>query len=163
MQCLAAEVRRLSISNLPLPIIASYCKVPIGKKRNLCALLNSKRRRFCQNLTILSLNKYLHHAALRGICSIRQQMRALTRPPKPFASRQQNLAFWTKETSAFWYLIMFKMESYITPIILSYVEKYVKDVKAERSQVRFSFKYFFEVTWKYLVESVERIAIQEVQ
>ena len=85
------------------------------------------------------------------------------RPPKPFASRQQNLAFWTKETSAFWYLIMFKLESYITPIILSYVEKYVKDVKAERSQVRFSFKYFFEVSWKYLVESVERIAIQEVQ
>ena len=30
---------------------------------------------------------------------------------------------------------MFKLESYITPIILSYVEKYVKDVKAERSQV----------------------------
>ena len=30
---------------------------------------------------------------------------------------------------------MFKLESYITPIILSYVEKYVKNVKAERSQV----------------------------
>ena len=30
---------------------------------------------------------------------------------------------------------MFKLESYITPILLSYVEKYVKDVKAERSQV----------------------------
>ena len=30
---------------------------------------------------------------------------------------------------------MFKLESYITPIILSYVEKYVKDVKADRSQV----------------------------
>ena len=31
---------------------------------------------------------------------------------------------------------MFKLESYITPILLSYVEKYVKDVKAERSQVK---------------------------
>ena len=30
---------------------------------------------------------------------------------------------------------MFKLESYITPILLSYVEKYVKDIKAERSQV----------------------------
>ena len=30
---------------------------------------------------------------------------------------------------------MFKLESYITPIILSHVEKYVKNVKAEQSQV----------------------------
>ncbi len=30
---------------------------------------------------------------------------------------------------------MFKLESYITPIILSYVEKYVKNVRAEHSQV----------------------------
>jgi len=30
---------------------------------------------------------------------------------------------------------MFKLESYITPLILSYVDKYVKNVKAERSQV----------------------------
>lgn len=31
---------------------------------------------------------------------------------------------------------MFKLESYITPIILSYVDKYVKNARAERSQVR---------------------------
>ena len=31
---------------------------------------------------------------------------------------------------------MFKLESYITPIILSHVEKYVKNVRAEQSQVR---------------------------
>ncbi|TRY71636.1 hypothetical protein TCAL_05294 [Tigriopus californicus] len=30
---------------------------------------------------------------------------------------------------------MFKLESYITPIILSYVEKYVKNIRAEHSQV----------------------------
>ena len=30
---------------------------------------------------------------------------------------------------------MFKLESYITPIILSYVDKYVKNARAERSQV----------------------------
>ena len=30
---------------------------------------------------------------------------------------------------------MFKLESYITPILLSHVEKYVKNVKAEQSQV----------------------------
>ena len=30
---------------------------------------------------------------------------------------------------------MFKLESYITPILLSYVEKYVKNIKAEQSQV----------------------------
>ena len=30
---------------------------------------------------------------------------------------------------------MFKLESYITPIILSHVERYVKNVKAEQSQV----------------------------
>jgi vacuolar protein sorting-associated protein 13B len=30
---------------------------------------------------------------------------------------------------------MFKLESYITPIILSYVDKYVKNIKAEQSQV----------------------------
>ncbi len=35
---------------------------------------------------------------------------------------------------------MFKLESYITPIILSYVDKYVKNVKAERSQVRYKDK-----------------------
>jgi vacuolar protein sorting-associated protein 13B len=30
---------------------------------------------------------------------------------------------------------MFKLESYITPIILSYVDKYVKNARADRSQV----------------------------
>ena len=30
---------------------------------------------------------------------------------------------------------MFKLESYITPIILSYVDKYVKNARAEKSQV----------------------------
>lgn len=30
---------------------------------------------------------------------------------------------------------MFKIESYITPIILSYVEKYVKNIRPEDSQV----------------------------
>lgn len=30
---------------------------------------------------------------------------------------------------------MFKIESYITPVILSYVEKYVKNFKPEQSQV----------------------------
>lgn len=30
---------------------------------------------------------------------------------------------------------MFKLESYITPVILSYVEKYVKNFKPEQSQV----------------------------
>ena len=32
---------------------------------------------------------------------------------------------------------MFKLESYITPIILSYVDKYVKNARADRSQVSF--------------------------
>lgn len=32
---------------------------------------------------------------------------------------------------------MFKLESYITPIILSYVAKYVKNFKPEQSQVCF--------------------------
>ena len=31
---------------------------------------------------------------------------------------------------------MFKLESYITPILLSYVEKYVKNIRADQSQVR---------------------------
>lgn len=30
---------------------------------------------------------------------------------------------------------MFKIESYITPLLLSYVEKYVKNLKAEGTQV----------------------------
>ena len=30
---------------------------------------------------------------------------------------------------------MFKLESYITPILLSYVEKYVKNVRVDQSQV----------------------------
>jgi hypothetical protein len=32
-------------------------------------------------------------------------------------------------------LTMFKLESYVTPIILSHVERYVKNVRAEQSQV----------------------------
>lgn len=38
---------------------------------------------------------------------------------------------------------MFKLESYITPIILSYVDKYVKNARAERSQVRSKKPEFF--------------------
>ena len=34
---------------------------------------------------------------------------------------------------------MFKLESYITPIILNHVEKYVKNIKAEQSQVHEKF------------------------
>jgi len=30
---------------------------------------------------------------------------------------------------------MFKLESYITPLLLSYVEKYAKNVRADRSQI----------------------------
>ena len=30
---------------------------------------------------------------------------------------------------------MFKLESYITPLILSYVDKYVKNARADKSQV----------------------------
>ena len=32
---------------------------------------------------------------------------------------------------------MFKIESYVTPLILSYVNKYVKNIKPEDSQVGF--------------------------
>lgn len=31
---------------------------------------------------------------------------------------------------------MFKLESYITPILLSYVDKYIKNFRPEDSQVR---------------------------
>lgn len=30
---------------------------------------------------------------------------------------------------------MFKIESYVTPLILSYVDKYIKNIKPEDSQV----------------------------
>lgn len=32
---------------------------------------------------------------------------------------------------------MFRIESYVTPIILSYVEKYVKNIRPQDSQVSF--------------------------
>ena len=32
---------------------------------------------------------------------------------------------------------MFKLESYVTPIILSYVDKYVKNARADKSQVSY--------------------------
>jgi len=38
---------------------------------------------------------------------------------------------------------MFKLESYITPVILSYVEKYVKNFKPEQSQVSRVLFYFY--------------------
>lgn len=31
---------------------------------------------------------------------------------------------------------MFKIESYITPILISYVEKYIKNLRVEDSQVK---------------------------
>lgn len=31
---------------------------------------------------------------------------------------------------------MFKLESYITPLLLSYVDKYIKNFRAEDSQVK---------------------------
>ena len=33
--------------------------------------------------------------------------------------------------------MMFKLESYVTPIILSYVDKYVKNARADKSQVSY--------------------------
>jgi len=36
---------------------------------------------------------------------------------------------------------MFKIESYVTPLILSYVDKYIKNIKPEDSQVL----YFLDV------------------
>lgn len=44
---------------------------------------------------------------------------------------------------------MFKLESYITPLILSYVDKYVKNVKAERSQVSWLIIPFFISTTEW--------------
>ena len=49
---------------------------------------------------------------------------------------------------------MFKLESYITPIILSYVDKYVKNVKAERSQVRELSKVLSLTTTRKLIKVV---------
>ena len=34
---------------------------------------------------------------------------------------------------------MFKIESYVTPLILSYVDKYIKNIKPEDSQVSVNF------------------------
>jgi len=39
---------------------------------------------------------------------------------------------------------MFKLESYITPVILSYVEKYVKNFKPEQSQVKYIYIHTLE-------------------
>lgn len=36
---------------------------------------------------------------------------------------------------------MFKIESYVTPILLSYVDKYVRDFKPADAQVRFDCRY----------------------
>ena len=35
---------------------------------------------------------------------------------------------------------MFKIESYVTPLILSYVDKYIKNIKPEDSQVLYFFR-----------------------
>lgn len=43
---------------------------------------------------------------------------------------------------------MFKLESYITPILLSYVDRYIKNFKLEDSQVySYHFCYNFKSSW----------------
>lgn len=44
---------------------------------------------------------------------------------------------------------MFKIESYITPILISYVEKYIKNLKASDTQVSRS----FYIKWNFLTMS----------
>ena len=54
---------------------------------------------------------------------------------------------------------MFKLESYVTPIILSYVDKYVKNARADKSQV--SYTQIMIVNFANLIQNYPRFRYGE--
>lgn len=57
---------------------------------------------------------------------------------------------------------MFKLESYITPIILSYVNRYINNFKPEDSQVSADFFGFLVGGFNALIQSVQAHVYQSM-